>query len=165
MDGSGAPGKESWRFLYRTDAGRIDAPTWRRGAVFLAAVLALLTLVLWYALPFAHHDLRTTPLLSVSALAANLYVVVYSFALILIGICYYNLSAKRWRDIGRPAALAGVLPLLVLLAGALHWLAAQTGIVAISHMLVTIADIGVVIVAAWNAVELGGLIPAARRHD
>lgn len=165
MDGSGAPDKGSWRFLYRTDAGRIDARTWGRGAIFLAAVLALLTLVLLYALPYAHHDLRTAPLLSVSALAANVYVVIYSFALILIGICYYNLSAKRWRDLGRPAALAGVLPFLVLLAGALHWLAAQTGIIAISRAMVIIADVGVVIVAAWNVVELCGLIPASRRRD
>ena len=44
-------------FLFRTDAGRIDRPTWWRGTVLLAGPLVLATLG-WIALaPWAHRGL------------------------------------------------------------------------------------------------------------
>ena len=54
---------ERIRFLYRTDQGRIDRATWRRGAGALLAVLIPFTLI-WLALePYTTHDLSKTPLL------------------------------------------------------------------------------------------------------
>jgi uncharacterized membrane protein YhaH (DUF805 family) len=153
---------KSWRFLYRTDEGRIDARIWRRGATFLFVILAALTLVLVFVLPFKQHDLATTPLLSASVLGANVYVIVYVFALLLIGVCYYNLSAKRWRDIGHPPALAGLLPFCALLSGALHWLEQQGD--AITPHATTFVDILLVVALIWNIIALGGLLAMARRH-
>jgi uncharacterized membrane protein YhaH (DUF805 family) len=167
MDKSGAPDarscdaqsseRQSWRFLYRTDAGEVDARTWRRGAWPLAALAAVLTLFLVFIFPYTAHDLKQSPLLSATALGANLYVVLYSFLLILIGICYYNLSAKRWRDLKRPAALAGLVPFCALLAGAAHWLAARGGEI-VPQAVPLVADTCLILVVIWNVAELAGLI-------
>jgi hypothetical protein len=153
----------NWRFLYRTDEGRIDPRIWRRGAALLFIILAALTLGLVFIHPYTRHDLATTPLLSASVLGANVYVVVYVFALLLIGVCYYNLSAKRWRDMGLPPALAGLLPFCTLLSGALHWLEQQGG--AIMPHASTFADILLVLALIWNIIALGGLIAMARHRD
>ncbi|MGO9004428.1 MAG: hypothetical protein ACLQIQ_15785 [Beijerinckiaceae bacterium] len=164
MDETGAPDPTSWQFLYRSDAGRIGAGTWWRGALLLAAVLAALTLGLLYVLPYAKHDLGKTPLLSGSAFGANVYVLFYAFALIFVGVCYYNLSAKRWRDMGRPPALAGLLPFVGLLAGALHWLEARVG-ATLPHAMPIIADIVLVLTLVWTIIDLGGLIPKPHHRD
>ena len=78
----------------------------------MSAFFAVLT-VGWHLIqPYADHDLATTALFTIGILFANLYRLLYGFALILILISYYNLSAKRWRDVGaalgagRPLALA-----------------------------------------------------------
>ncbi len=164
MDEPSVPDPASWQFLYLSDAGRINAGTWWRGAVFLAGVLAALTLGLAYVFPHAKHDLGKTPLLSVSAFGANFYILFYVFALILIGVCYYNLSAKRWRDIGRPPALAGLLPFLALLSGALHLLDARVG-TSLLHAISIVTDSVLALTLVWNIIGLGGLIPRLRRHD
>lgn len=164
MDDKQAPAAASWRYLYREEAGRIDAVTWWRGTLLLVTLLAVLTLGLAFVLPHVEHDLSKTPLLSPWAFGANLYVLIYTFALILIGICHYNLSAKRWRDRGRPAALAGLLPFLAFLSGALHWLASQVG-AALPPATTIAADILLVVILFWNIIDLGGLAPASRRQD
>jgi uncharacterized membrane protein YhaH (DUF805 family) len=157
MDTSGAPDRQSWQFLYRTDAGQIDARTWWRGALPLAAIVIVLTLLLVFIFPYTEHDLTRSPLLSATALGANLYVIFYSFLLILIGICYYNLSAKRWRDLKRPPALAGLVPFCALLAGAAHWLAARSSEI-VPQAVPLAADICFVLVLIWNVAELAGLV-------
>ncbi len=164
MDEPSVPDPASWQFLYRSDAGRINAGTWWRGAVFLAAVLAALTFGLVYVLPYAKHDLGKTPLLSVSAFGANVYILFYVFALMLIGVCYYNLSAKRWSDIGRPPALAGLLPFLALLSGALHLLEARVG-TSLPHAIPVIVDIALGLTLFWNIIDLGGLISKLQHRD
>jgi uncharacterized membrane protein YhaH (DUF805 family) len=153
-----------WSFLFRTDEGRIDAPTWRRNAALLVAIFAVLTVIWIFVEPFAAHDLAREPLFSLSVLAANLYRLVYGIAGILLLISYYNLSAKRWRDIGLPAALAGLLPFLVCVVAALHWLATRL-VGEIPHFAVVIADIIVFVTLIWNVLELGGLILPHRRPD
>jgi len=153
-----------WSFLFRSDEGRIDAPTWRRNAALLAAIFAVLTVIWIFVEPFAAHDLAHEPLFSFSVLAANLYRLVYGIAGILLLISYYNLSAKRWRDLGLPAALAGLLPFLVCLVAALHWL--ETRLVGdIPHFAVVIADIVVFVTLIWTVLELGGVIRGQRSPD
>jgi uncharacterized membrane protein YhaH (DUF805 family) len=161
---SGAFDSNSWQFLYRSDKGVIDAPRWRRGALFLFGLLALLTLGFVYVRPYTEHDLAKTPLLSASVIAANLYDVLYAFALIFIGISYYNLSAKRWRDIGRPPALAGLLPFLALVSGALHWIEARDG-TALPPTVLIVTDAVLVLTLFWNLIDLGGLLPKRPQRD
>ena len=89
---------ERLRFLYRTDQGRIDRATWRRGAGALVAVLLPLTLI-WFALaPYSVHDLATTPFFAPMTILAYVYVIFYAFAVMLIVVSFINLSAKRCRD-------------------------------------------------------------------
>ena len=94
-------------------------------------------------------------LFTIGILFANLYRLLYGFALIMILISYYNLSAKRWRDVGRPSALAGLLPLLACIAGALHWLEPRVA-PEMPHLIPVVADIALAAVFIWNVVELGG---------
>ncbi len=154
--------KSRWYFLFRTDEGRIDAGTWWRNAALLVVIFAVLTLGLILVAPYAEHDLATEPLFTFSILAANLYRLVYGFASILLLICYYNLSAKRWRDIGRPAALAGLLPFLACIAWALHWLEPRVG-GEIPHFITVMADILLFVILVWNVIELGGIFTAPRQ--
>lgn len=146
-------------FLFRSDAGQIDAATWRRGTLLLVGIFAVLTIGWHLIQPYADHDLNTTLLFTIAILFANLYRLLYGFALIMILISYYNLSAKRWRDIGKPAALAGLLPLLASIAGALHWLEPRVA-PDMPHLIPVTADIALAAIFIWNVVELGGFRPS-----
>jgi uncharacterized membrane protein YhaH (DUF805 family) len=151
-----------WSFLFRTDEGRIDARTWWRNIGLLVGIFAVLTIAWILIEPYAQHDLATEPFFAITVLAANLYRIIYGFACILLLVCYYNLSAKRWRDIGSPPALAGLLPFLACLTGALHWIEPRVG-GEIPHFVIVIADILLFLILAWNVVELGGLLGARKR--
>jgi uncharacterized membrane protein YhaH (DUF805 family) len=142
------------RFGFRTDQGRIDAKTWRQGSAFLGVPLAVLTLVWFLLAPYAHRDLASTPFLAWGTVAAFVYLLFYAFAILLIAICHYNLSAKRWRDRGWPGALAGLLPLAALVSGAVHWLQPRVAEV-MPYWYVAGADAILVAISAWNVVELG----------
>lgn len=146
------------RFGFRTDQGRIDAAAWRQGTLFLAVPLAVLTLIWFVLAPFTQHDLARTPFLAWGTMAAFIYLMFYAFAILLIAICHYNLSAKRWRDRGWrfPGALAGLLPIAALISGAAHWLQPREAEI-ISYWYVAGIDFALVAVIAWNAVELGCL--------
>jgi uncharacterized membrane protein YhaH (DUF805 family) len=142
-------------FLFRSDTGRIDAAIWWRGTFLLVGIFAVLTIGWHLVQPYADHDLNTTLLFTIVILFANLYRLLYGFALILILISYYNLSAKRWRDIGRPAALAGLLPFLACIAGALHWLEPRVA-PEMPHVVPVAADVALAAIFIWSVVELGG---------
>ena len=141
-------------FLFRTDRGRVGRDVWWRGSIALALIATVLTGGWLLLRPFAAGDLASSPLFGAATLLAYVYLAGFAFASILIAICEYNLSAKRFRDRGRPAALAAVLPLSLLAAGALigfvpasfgympGW--AEPGALAI-----------VLAIAAWNVVDLG----------
>lgn len=153
---AGLPSSERIAFLYRTEQGRVDRTTWVRGAAGLAAVLAPLTLI-WLALsPYTEHDLAKTPFFVWQTVAAYAYLAVYALAVLLISASWVNLSAKRFRALGRPAplGLAGMLPLAALLAGAAHWLQPRVAEV-MPRWYVSIFDVALVAVAAWSLLELG----------
>lgn len=141
-------------FLFRTDQGRIDAGTWWRASAGLAAILALLTAIWIYLAPSAHRDLDTTPFLAWWTLVAYVYLLLYSFAVLLIAICHYNLSAKRWRDRDRPAAFAGLLPLAALVSGAAHWMQPRVAEF-IPYWYVLGADLLLAGIVVWTVLELG----------
>lgn len=145
---------ERARFLFRSEQGVIDAPTWRRHSAWLVALALALTAV-WLALrPFAHHDLKTTAFLAPMTIVAFAYLIVYAFAVILIAICYTMLSTKRLRDRGEPTGLAGLVPLVALCAGALHFLQAKTPD-AISQWYVVGLDALLLLVIVATIVDLG----------
>ncbi|MEF3366412.1 hypothetical protein V3H18_07680 [Methylocystis sp. 9N] len=147
---------ERIRFLYRTEEGRIDRATWRRGAGALLAILAPLTLI-WLALsPYAAHDLAQRPLFAPETAAAYFYVLFYAFAVLLLAISFVNLSAKRFRDRGRtpPLGLASLAPLLALLSGAAHFLQPRVAEV-MSRWYVWGVDAALVAAIVWTVYELG----------
>jgi len=146
----------STRFLFRSDQGRIGAKTWWAGSLRLGGIFAVLTVIDYLLAPYQRHDLATTRFFEWSVFAAYFFVVIYVFALILIAICFYNLSAKRWRDRGKPSALAGLLPFVALLSGAAHWLYPQMDGEVPAWSLLAI-DAGFVILLIWTIVELGML--------
>jgi uncharacterized membrane protein YhaH (DUF805 family) len=154
--------QSGWSFLFRSDEGRVDAKTWRRNAALLLGIFAVLTFAWSLIEPYAHHDLATEPLFTFPILAANLYRIFYGFASLLLLVCYYNLSAKRWRDIGRPPALAGLLPFVACIAWALHWLEPRVG-GEIPHFIVILADVLLAVILIWSAFELGGFTPGSRK--
>lgn len=147
---------ERIRFLYRTEQGRIDAATWLRGAGALAAVLAPFMLI-WLALsPYTAHDLAKDPFFVPMTAVAYTYVIIYAFIILLLAVSYVNLSAKRFRDLGRdwPVALAGLAPFMALVAGATHWLQPRVAEV-MSVWWVWGVDAALLGVIAWTVYELG----------
>lgn len=150
----GAPDDKRFAFLFKSDQGRISASIWRRHAARLAALLALLTVIWWVISPFAEHDLAKQAFFDPAVIATFVYLIFYAFAVLLIGICYYNLSAKRWRDRARPPSLAGLLPVAALCAGAAHWLQPRVTEV-MPRFYVIGLDVLLVLILVWNIGELG----------
>jgi uncharacterized membrane protein YhaH (DUF805 family) len=146
----------TFSFLYRSDVGRIDRATWWRGTLLLGGPLVLF-MIGWSLLsPLAHRGLDERGLVDLPTLAAYFYLLLYAFAVLLIAVCFYNLSAKRWHDRGRPGGLAGIIPLSLLVAGAAHWLVPRsedTLPIWIAFALDAVALAAVI----WTAVELGCL--------
>ena len=144
------------RFLYRTEVGRIDRAIWVKGAGALAAILAPFV-VLWFALsPYTAHDLATDPFFVPMTAVAYAYVLIYTFVILLVAVSYVNLSAKRFRALGRPAplALAGLVPLVALIAGATHWLQPRVAEV-MPLFWVWGVDAVLLAVILWTVYELG----------
>jgi uncharacterized membrane protein YhaH (DUF805 family) len=142
------------RFLFQTYEGSIDRQTWRSGTWVLAAILAPLTLIWLFIAPATHRDLATPQFLNAAALGAFIYLAIFAFAVILIAVSWTNLSAKRFRAIGRPAALAGALPFAALIDGAAHWFQPRAPDVFPGWALL-IFDVALLAVAAWSFYELG----------
>lgn len=141
-------------FLFRSDAGMIDAPTWRFHAAWLAALTATLVGVWLLLSPYAHRDLKTSAFLAPMTILAYSYLIVFAFAVLLIAVSFTNLSAKRLRERGLPAGLAGLVPLLALCAGAAHWLQPQVPDV-IAVWYVVGLDVLLACTVAWTVAMLG----------
>ena len=143
-----------FRFLYREDRGRIARAAWWRAATPLAGLVAIATAG-WRAIsPYAVHDLATQPFIDGATIAAYVYLALYAFGLILAAVCWYNVSAKRFRDRGRPGRLAAALPLAAFLAGALAWFAPRSfGSVPAGGTTAALA--AVALVALWTVIDLG----------
>jgi uncharacterized membrane protein YhaH (DUF805 family) len=148
--------QERIHFLYRTEQGRIDRATWARGAGALAAMIAPFHLI-WLALsPYTAHDLAKDPFFMPMTAVAYSFVLLYTFVILLVAVSYVNLSAKRFRDLGRaaPVALAGLAPFAALVAGATHWLQPRVA-EAMPIYWVWGADAALVGAIFWTVYELG----------
>lgn len=151
--------RRDFAFLYQSEQGAIDARVWARGAVPLAAIFAVLTGI-WLAVrPIGSRGLAERQLFDPPTIAANLYQLLYIFAVILLAISWVNLSAKRFRDRGRvpPVGLAGAFPLVALLDGALRWLQPQMADVLPRWMVFT-GDGLVALALAWTIAECGDFL-------
>jgi uncharacterized membrane protein YhaH (DUF805 family) len=150
------PSSERIRFLFRNDQGRVDRDEWRRGALALLAVIAPFV-ALWLLLePYTNHDLAKTPLFDPMVALAYSYLIVFAFVGILVAISFVNLSAKRFRAIGRPAplGLASLAPLAIFLDGAAHWLQVRIAD-AMPRWQVYPIDAAAILVLVWTIHELG----------
>jgi uncharacterized membrane protein YhaH (DUF805 family) len=153
---------QRFSFLFRTDKGRIDRATWWRNIAPLIA-LTLAGTIGWVLLsPYARHDLSKQAFIEPLTIVAYVYLLVFAFALLLIAVCAYNLSAKRFRDRGLPGALAAILPLSFLFGGAVIWFIPQSPD-ELPAWVLPVTVVALVIVAAWNVVELGLRTGGGRR--
>jgi uncharacterized membrane protein YhaH (DUF805 family) len=114
-------GADRFRFLYRQGEGRIDARQWRGASWRPAAIAIALTLVWLLVAPRAARDLAHENLIDWSIVATYAYLIIYVFVLFLCAIAEYFVCAKRFADRGKPAALAGLAPFALFLAGAANW--------------------------------------------
>ncbi len=146
---------ERRRFLFRSDEGVIDAPTWRFHAGWLAVLLLGLTL-LWLGLrPYAHHDdLAHNAFLEPLTILAFAYLIVFTFIVLLIAVSFTMLSMKRLRDRGEPVGLGGLVPLLALFAGSLHFIQPQAPDV-ISWWYLVATDVALAAAVVWTVVDCG----------
>ncbi len=151
--------RPSWRsvfnFLFRTDQGVISADVWWRGTLALVAALVLLSFV-WDA--FNRHNSKTAladrALFDPMIFATYAYLTFYGIMIIVICVSHYNLSAKRLRALNMPPALAGLLPLSALVAGAAHWLQPRMADVMPMWSVGTL-DVLFGAVALWSIYKLG----------
>ncbi len=149
------------RFGFRTDEGRVDAWTWRQGIGLLAAIFMALTAAWVAVLPYAHRELNPgSSLFDLKTFLAFVYLLCYAFAVLFIGISFYNLSAKRLRARNLPTGLAGLVPLAALFSGAAHWLQPRVS-EHLSYWYVVGLDALLVGAIVWTVLELGFREPRA----
>ena len=152
-----------FRFLYRTDKGRIDRAGWFRAAAPLAVSFVVTTAIMLALLPWANRPLTERAFFDPAAFAANSYILAYAALTLLTAISWVNLGAKRFRDRGRPAplGLAGLLPLAMLVAGAADWLQPRVAEV-MPRATVWACEGALVVVAVWTFLEMFDVLAKGR---
>ena len=144
----------SFRFLYREAEGVIDGSTWLRATAAPVILALVMTIVAVLIAPDQPRDLANEAFFDPLVIAVHAYDIVYAFVLLMCAVAEYFVSAKRFTDRGKPAALAGLLPFSLLLAGAAHWYQPRSE--GWSPLwLPYIFDAIAIAVIAWNILELG----------
>jgi hypothetical protein len=151
---------EGFRFLFRTDKGTVSRDVWWFGTTLISTIVLSFQIVWLLVSPYATSDLSQRGLFDAAALGVYSFLIVYAFVAFLSGVCWYNLSAKRFRDRGLAPSFAGLPMVLALLAGAAHWLAPRMPEMVPAFVPSTL-DIALVLVILWCVFELG-LRPAAK---
>jgi uncharacterized membrane protein YhaH (DUF805 family) len=156
-----AGAEPDFRFLYRQSEGVIGPAAWARASAPPVGLALALTLVAWAIAPDRPRDLASQDFADVAIVATHVYFLAYAFALILCAVAEYFVSAKRFADRGKPAALAGLAPFALLLAAAANWYQPRSegSMPAALTWLFDAVAVGVVV---WNVVELG--FGASRRR-
>jgi hypothetical protein len=151
----------SFRFLYRETEGTIGPGLWARASAALAVIAIAMTALAWVVAP-GPRDLKTQPFISVSIVAVHAYLLLYGFALIVLAVAQYFVSAKRFNDLGLPPGLAGLAPFSLLLAGAVTWYQPRSeGLM--SAWAVWPFYVFALAVFAWNIAALGFMKHKPRR--
>jgi uncharacterized membrane protein YhaH (DUF805 family) len=150
-----------FRFLYRQTEGVIDRATWVRASLPLAVIALVLTALAMFIAPDKPRDLGSQDFADVAIVVTHVYFLAYAFALILCAVAEYFVSAKRFADRGKPAALAGLAPFALLLAAAANWYQPRSE-GTMPEALAWVFDAVAIGVVVWNVVELG--FGASRRR-
>ncbi|MGO4873048.1 MAG: hypothetical protein ACLPGW_21015 [Roseiarcus sp.] len=152
---------ERFRFLYRQAEGAIDRGVWARASLPPVGIALVMTAIALAIAPRAPRDLAHEAFIDPVVVATHLYFLVYAFALIFCAVAEYFVSAKRFADRGRPAALAGLAPFSLFLAAAAHWYAPRSEGAAPAWLPYAF-DAAAIAIVAWNVIELG--FAASRRR-
>ena len=150
---SASPTNARLDFLYRRAEGAIGRRDWALASLPPTVVLIVSTLIWLAIMPRETRDL-SQGLIDFSVAARYLYLIVYAFVVILCAVAQYFVSAKRFADLGKPAALAGVAPFVVFFAAAANWYEPRSEGWA-PHWTTLTLDVIAIAVVAWNIVELG----------
>ena len=149
--------KEGLNFLYRSEHGNVSRKTWWLGVILLDAILIVL-LTIWFAVsPWVGRGLDERAMIDGKTMVAYVYAIILAFALLLIAVCYVNLTSKRFQTRGfnhLPAGLAGIPLVLLLLAGGLFWIHLRVPDI-ISIWIVYAAIASSALALFWHVVELG----------
>ena len=149
----GLPSKERLNFLYRRSDGAIGRREWALASLPPTLILIVLTLIWLLIMPREARDL-SQGLIDLGVAARYLYLIVYAFIVLLCAIAQYFVSAKRFADLDKPPALAGVAPFAVFLAAAANWYEPRSEGWA-PHWVALVLDVVAVGAVAWNIAELG----------
>jgi uncharacterized membrane protein YhaH (DUF805 family) len=145
--------QDRFRFLYRQTEGVIDRATWARASVGPLGVAFVLTIIAWLVAPNQPRDLGSQAFFSVGMVLAHAYLIFYGFALFVCAVAEYFVSAKRFRDRGRPAELAGLAPFALLVTGAAHWFQPRSE-GAMPEWATTAFDVVALGIIVWTIAEL-----------
>ncbi len=145
---------ERFRFLYRVSEGAIDRRTWALASLPPVAIALVMTAIWLTIAPRGPRDLAREAFIDPIVIATHVYFLVYAFALILCAVAEYFVSAKRFADRGKAAALAGLAPFSLLLAGAAHWYQPRSEGTAPAWLTYAF-DAAAIAIVVWNVVELG----------
>ena len=130
----------NFHFLFREDKGQIGRAVWWRACLSLVAIW----LVIFAA--FAYLDGGDITKVGLTA--------ILTIATIMLGVCYYFVSAKRFQDLGQSGNFALILPLAILLDSAIHWMQPRLGAtfpVALTYLL-DLVSLGI---TGWTIWSLG----------
>jgi len=147
-------GQDRFRFLYRQTDGVIDRATWARASLGPLGIGLVLTVIAWLVAPNQPRDLGTQAFFTLGLVLSHAYLIVYGFALFVCAVAEYFVSAKRFRDRGRPAELAGLAPFALLLAGAANWFQPRSE-GAMPEWATAIFDVVALVIIVWTLAELG----------
>jgi len=150
---SEAESQARFHFLYRQTEGVIDRTTWIRASLGPLGIALGLTIIAWLVAPNQPRDLGSQAFFSLGLVVAHAYLILYGFALFVCAVAEYFVSAKRFRDRGRPAELAGLAPFAFLVAGSAHWFQPRSE-GAMPEWATTAIDIVTLAIVVWTVVEL-----------
>lgn len=149
-----------FRFLYRQTEGVVDRAAWLRGSLLPVGIAAVATAIAFWVAPDKPRDLNVEAFVSPAVILRQTYLILYAFVFLICLVSEYFLSAKRFRDRGRPAALAGLAPFALLLLGAANWYQPLSE-GSLSYPALLAIDALALAVIAWSIAELalGGSRP------
>jgi uncharacterized membrane protein YhaH (DUF805 family) len=140
-------------FLYRRKEGAIGRRDWILASIPPNLIVVALTLVWMVIMPRTARD-PSQGLVDLGVAARYLYLILYAFVVLICAVAQYFVSAKRFADLGKPAALAGVAPFAIFFAAAAHWYAPRSEGWA-PFWLVILFDLVAIGAVVWNITELG----------
>ncbi len=150
-----SPAKARLNFLYRQSEGAIGRREWALASLPPTFILIALTLIWLVIMPREPRDLsRGESLFDLGVAARYLYLIVYAFIVLLCAVAQYFVSAKRFADLGKPPALAGIAPFAVFLAAAANWYEPRSEGWA-PHWTTLALDAVAAGAVAWTIAELG----------